>query len=68
MKYVIHRKCLPTQIPVMDTVVLWLLLDRLGIEGFTAGAIWAVWALVLIGSFMLVVREKQVSIPGYGER
>ena len=68
MKYVIHRKCMSTQIPVMDTVVLWLLLDKLQVNEFVAGVIWAVWALVLIGSFLLVLKEKHAMLPGFGER
>jgi hypothetical protein len=44
---VISHRYLPNRIPLFQTAVLWLLLDRLGIDGALSGVIWTVWAIAV---------------------
>lgn len=41
----IDRRDLPTRFPVLATVVLWLLLDRLSPPGWVLGAAWTLWGI-----------------------
>lgn len=44
----IASKNLPPRLPLFSTAVLWLLLDRLSLDGFWLGAIWAIWGLYVL--------------------
>jgi hypothetical protein len=64
---VIARKHIQTRLPLPQTLLLWLLLDRLGVSGFWLGAIWAIWALIVVASFVAFVHEEPVD-PFEGRR
>ena len=64
MKKVIKRDNLPTRLPVLFTLVVWLLLDRFDPDGWVHGAVWAVVVLLWVGSVVALVREQDVDIFG----
>lgn len=62
---VIARKNLPARIPVFSTVVLWLLLDRLGVRGVWVGVIWTLWGVwVLIAVFVFFMQHETDILGG----
>lgn len=55
---VLASKVLPTRIPLLPGVTLWLLIDRLGVPAWVQGAIMTLWALLVIGA-MVTRNEEQ---------
>lgn len=58
---VIDYKYLPTRFPVWQTVVVWLVLDRLQPGDWLQGAAWTFMVFVWIATFVMVLKETGVS-------
>lgn len=59
-KKVIDYRYLPTQFPLSQTAVLWLLLDRFHVHGWLLGAIWTVAAISWAAVLYRVIHENGV--------
>ncbi len=55
---VIYHRFIPVRLPVISTVTLWLLLDRLGAPGWAYGCLWMLAAIVTVA---IVVTWRQTS-------
>lgn len=61
-KKVISHKNLPSKLPVFQTIVLWLFLDRLNAPSWLMGAIGAVWLILFVAAIYLVNHQQEVDI------
>lgn len=59
---VVSPKALPTNLPVSLTVSVFLLLDRLNVEGWVWGAVSAFFTLIWVASIAQLVTHEQVDI------
>lgn len=59
---VISRKNLPTRLPVLFTLVVWLLLDRFDPAGWVHGAVWAVVVLLWVACIFQLAKEREVDV------
>lgn len=64
---VISRECLPTRLPIVGTVVWWLLMERVNAPGWLWGALGFGMVLVWIAAFVRIFKEKRTKLPGFGE-
>lgn len=62
MKKVVSRSELPTRLPVLLSLVVWLLLDRFDPEGWIHGAAWCFVAVLWIGCIVEFIKEKEIKI------
>jgi hypothetical protein len=60
---VIANEYMPVRLPVIPTVALWLLLDRLAVPGWAWGVFWTVFAFLWFSSTLGLwfQREKHPS-------
>ena len=65
---VIDRNCLPTRPPWLLGVILWLVLDRVQSPGWLTGVAWTIYAVLVIGWAMVVLKEDEVKVPGFGQK
>ncbi len=56
---VLSRSNLPTQFPLLSSIVLWLVMDRLNSPQWLYGALGAIMALIWIGSIYTFFTEKE---------
>ena len=63
---VISRSCLPIRLPVLSTLVAWLVLDRLNAPDWVWGAIGVCYAILWIAAIAVVLNEKSQDIAGFG--
>lgn len=61
-EYVIHRKNLPTRIPLPFLAIVWLLLDRFGAPGWAFGVFWTLAVILLAACGVALYQERWVSI------
>lgn len=64
---VIKTEALPTRMPLLASVVLWLLLDRIHAPGWAWGTAWTMMALVWIAWGASIYLERSAELPGFGE-
>lgn len=64
---VISHHSLPTKPPIWPTITLWLLMDRLGAEGWVAGVVWTLWGLLCLSAIGNILKERQVDVPNFGK-
>jgi hypothetical protein len=65
-RVVLPRDAFPTRIPIWATLVLGLLLDRIGAPGWVWGVAGSVMLLLIGGAIYLVSIEDAKKLPGYG--
>jgi hypothetical protein len=56
-KKVIHRKYLPTRIPLITIAVAWLLCDRIGMPQWAWGVFWTIMVVLIILSIFVSFYE-----------
>ena len=59
---VVSYKCLPSKLPVWQTVTAFLLLDRLNVPQWVWGAVGCFYLLAWIICLFAVINQKQVDI------
>jgi hypothetical protein len=59
---VISRSSLPTHLPISETAVVWLILDRAGASGVAQGVVWTLLSIVWLAAIVLLLSEEQVDI------
>jgi len=59
---VISSRCLPAKLPLMSSIVIWLLLDRLHCDQWVWGAVGVMFAFLWVLAIYLVWSQKQVDI------
>lgn len=64
---VISRNCLPTRLPLMETVILWLVLDFTRADGWVHGVSWTLAALLWVVVVMVMLAEDSKPLPGFGD-
>lgn len=65
---VIDASCLPLRMPLLPSIVLWLLLDRLQAPGFVWGIVGTIMALLWISWVCCKLGyEESVKPAGFGE-
>lgn len=64
---VISRRCLPTRLPLMETILMWLVLDYTHAAGWVQGVLWTLVALLWIGAALVLLDQDQKPLPGFGE-
>lgn len=61
-KNVISRRNLPTRMPVLTTVICWLVLDRIAAPGWVQGAAWTFIGLLWVASLANFADERDVDV------
>ena len=62
---VISHKSLPSRVPVMSAIVLYLLLDRLSAPEWVWASVGTLWGLMLVTSIVLLFTQEAVDMfPG----
>lgn len=59
---VINRKNLPVRSPLMFSIVMWLLLDRLSAAGWVYGVAGTLCAILWVIFFVVLFKEDQVDL------
>lgn len=66
--HVIKHSSLPARSPLLLTIVMWLLLDRLQSVQWAWGAVGVILVLIWIGFIIRVFTDSQADLAGFGER
>ena len=59
-------KCMPSKIPIWDTAVLWLMMDKIAPRPWIVGAVWTVWAILAIASTVAHFTQEYVDVLNIG--
>lgn len=59
---VVSNKCLPTRLPILGTVVLWLFLDRLKVPGIAIGVCWTLMGSEWIAAIYGICKETHTDL------
>lgn len=59
---VISRAELPGRLPIYQTILIWLLLDRMQASQWIWGVMGTLFGLLWIGSIVALIKEEQVSV------
>ena len=59
-KTAIHPKYIPTKVPILLGVVLWLFLDRVQAPPVVHGVIWTLYGIIAIGGIACLAQEEWV--------
>lgn len=63
---VISHKHLPSRLPIMTTIVIWLLLDRLHPPGWYWGVVITLVAILWIGGIVSITHETETKLSELG--
>lgn len=59
---VVSFKNLPTRLPIGDTALLWMLMDRLHAPSWVWGSVGAVWGIIVIACIVAMCQDNAVDI------
>lgn len=65
-RYTISRSALPTTLPITDTLVAYLLLDRFHAPGWAWGVVITVLSIVWFGSIATILKSEERTPLGFG--
>jgi hypothetical protein len=66
-RFVIPHSALPTRPPVLFTVMVWLLIDRLDPAGWVIGMVWTLVVLLWCHALHRMGQEASKPLPGFGD-
>lgn len=59
---VISQKILPSRFPIWQSVILFLLFDRLAVPQWVWASVGTLWGLFFLASIVLLFNEEQIDI------